>query len=194
MVTEPFVILWRAQRQTPSNVARTCFAQLRVHYPNALVAVFRDDASSIDFGYVDERCEMVRNTSCSDVEAWRWFSTRHHWKSGLLLRDNVFIGSRPFPPFLQNAFLWLGNEDVSFRNPTTQEVVTFKEPLGLMGYFRQSFVQSVSPTDARMFTFAAIRNGAKILFPHDACCVKRSSMLETVLAADVPVFCIFENT
>lgn len=192
---EPFVILWRARTATDPRVARTCFERIRVHHPNALVCVFRD--GNVDLSYVDERCWMVRELCSDDMSAWQYFFTNDRsWGAGLLLHDNIFVGSRPFPPFLQNQFLWLDNPDrpdVSFRLEPSGQVVTFAKPLGLMGYFRKSFCRQIGgrvPTDPNAFTFEAVRRGVGFMFRHEPCEVKRC--LDALVQADVPVYCRIE--
>ncbi len=190
---EPFVVLWRAQTRTSPHVARTCFERIRVHHPNALVLIFRD--GEVDLNYVDERCCMVRVLCSDDVSAWQYFAGQERFGAGLLLHDNVFIGSRPFPPFLQNQFLWLENPDhpnVSFRLTPSNEVVTFKKPLGLLGYFRRSFVQGIPNNDPHAFMFGAIRKGAGFMFGYEPCIVKTDNRLDALVLADVPVYCKIE--
>jgi len=189
---EPFVILWRAQTQTPPHVARTCFERVRVHHPNVLILIFRD--GDVDLTYVDERCCMVREACTDDVSAWHSFSAQECWGAGLLLHDNVFVGSRPFPPFLQNQFLWLENPDkpdVSFRVEPSGEVISFHKPLELMGYFRRSFLQTM-PRDTIGFTYVAIRKGAGFMFGHDSSIVKKVDSIDALVCVDFPTCCRIE--
>lgn len=189
---EPFVILWRAKTQTQPRVARTCFERVRVHHPNALIVIFRD--GEVDLSYVDERCCMARELCPDDLSAWNYFSTHERFCAGLLLHDDVFIGSRPFPPFLQNQFLWLENPDrpdVSFRIESSNEMITFKKPLGLLGYFRKTFLQGL-PNNIHAFMFGAIRKGAGFMFGHDSPIVKKPDCLDALVQVDVPVYCRIE--
>jgi len=186
---EPFVILWRAQTRTQPRVARTCFERVRVHHPNALVLIFRD--GEVDLSFVDDRCHMVHDLCMDDVSAWHYFSGHESFGAGLLLHDNLFVGSRPFPPFLQNQFLWLENTDrphVSFRVEPSNEVVTFRKPLELMGYFRRSFLQHM-PRDAVGFVYVATRKGAGFMFGYEPCCIKKEESLDALVLIDVPVYC-----
>lgn len=192
MYEEPFVILWRAQTSTDPRVARTCFERVRVHHPNALVCIFRD--GNADLSYVDERCYMARDVCVDDVSAWRYFVMQEaadRWGAGLLLHDNIFVGSRPFPAFLQNQFLWLENPDrpdASFRLEPSGEIVSFPKPLGLLGYFRKSFFQNGHvPSDPNMFVLDAVRRGVGFTFRRDPCELKHC--LDALVQADVPVYC-----
>jgi hypothetical protein len=189
MSFEPFVVLWRAQTRTPPRVARTCFERVRVHHPNALVLIFRD--GEVDLTYVDERCHMVRDLCSDDVTAWHYFSEQASFGAGLLLHDNLFIGSRPFPPFLQNQFLWRENPDrpgVSFRAEPSNEIISFHKPLELMGYFRRSFLQRM-PRDPVGFAYVAHRIGVGFMFGYEPCITKKEECLDALLLVDVPVFC-----
>lgn len=183
------MILWRAQSSTDPHVARTCFGRIRVHHPNALVCIFRD--GDIDLSYVDERCWMAREVCLDDMSVWQYFfGQEERWGAGLLLHDNIFVGSRPFPPFLQNQFLWVEN-DVTFRLEPSGEIVTFPKPLGLLGYFRRSLFHGRRvPTDPNAFTFEAIKKGTTFMFRHEPCEVKRC--LDVLVQADVPIFCRIE--
>jgi hypothetical protein len=189
---EPFVILWRAQTRTPPHVARTCFERVRVHHPNVIIFIFRD--GDVDLSYVDERCSMVCELCSDDVSAWHFFSSQERLGAGLLLHDNVFIGSRPFPPLIQNQFLWLENPekpDVSFRIEPSGEVISFHKPLELMGYFRRSFLQTM-PRDTAGFTYVAIRKGAGFMFGHESSIVKKANCLDALVQVDIPVYCRIE--
>lgn len=186
---EPFVILWRAHVSTSTRVARTCFGRIRVHHPNALVLIFRD--GDVDLSYVDERCCMVRELCPDDLTAWLYFSSHERFGAGLLLHDSIFVGSRPFPPFTRDQFLWLENPDhpdVSFRVEPSNEIITFQKPLGLMGYFRRTGVQGM-PNDTQAFIFRMIRKGTGFTFGCEPCDVKEEGCLDALVQVDVPVYC-----
>jgi hypothetical protein len=189
---EPFVILWRAQTRTHPHVARTCFARVRVHHPNALIVVFRD--GEVDLSFVDERCCMVRELCLDDISAWKYFASQERFGAGLLLRDNIFVGARPFPPFLQNQFFWLEDPDrpdVSFRLEPANDIITFPKPLGLLGYFRKSFVEGL-PMNTTGFGYVATQKGTGFTFGYEPCSVKSKDHVDALVQVDVCVYCMIE--
>lgn len=194
---EPFVIVWRAQAQTPAQVRNECFKRIRVHHPNALVfVVWERDVS--DFSFVDERCRVCEHVCQSDLDAWRMFYEARVGDSGLLLRDNLFVGSKPFPPFLHNQFLWcLGTASFGLRSGDATKQVVLKLHEGLLGYLRRSCMnaQLFRGMSENLFLYNLYERYSNIstTFPDDATVPSRSlSQLNALIDLDVPVYCFIK--
>ncbi len=192
---EPFVVLWRAQTNTSPKVRNECFKRVRVHHPNALVFVVWEEGVA-DFSFVDERCCVCEEVCASDFDAWRLFYHKKIGDSGLLLRDNLFVGSRPFPPFLSNQFFWTLSDNPALfelRSGERVERVELPSYFGHVGYLRRSCLREqyfrMGPDG---FSFA-LKGTAKVAFPNERPLERPKDVLEELTRLDVPVVCLITN-
>ncbi len=191
---EPFVIVWRAQSQTPPKVRNECFKRVRVHHPNVLVFVVWEDAIS-DFSFVDERCRLCEQACASDFEAWKFFYEKRVGDSGLLVHDNLFIGSKPFPPFLSNQLFWTETDTPSLfelRSGDRVERVEIPTFFGFVGYLRRSCLREYFfRTGTHGLAYAL--KGFKITYPHERPSERTIGVLDDLVRLDVPVLCLITN-
>ncbi len=192
---EPFVIIWRVQAQTPIRVRNECFKRVRVHHPNALAFVVWEDGVS-DFSFVDERCKLCEQVCDSDLEGWKMFYEKRVGDSGLLLRDNLFIGLNPFPPFLSNQMLWLRSATpllFELRNEERVEHVQVPAYLGFIGYLRRSFLRH-SIFHMGPDGFALALRGVQVTFQYERPLERPDDLLDDLIRLDVPVLCFIQQT
>lgn len=191
---EPFVVVWRTQTKTPTKVRNECFKRVRVHHPNVQIFVVWEEGIS-DFSFVDERCRVCDSVCSSDFEAWKLFYEKRVGDSGLLLHDNLFIGSNPFPPFLSNQFFWTEADTPSLfelRSGERVEQVEIPAFFGFVGYLRRSCLRDhFFRTGTHGLAYGL--KGIKITYPNERPMERRNEFLEDLVRLDIPVVCLITN-
>lgn len=177
MQSHPFVILFYVHIAS-SLFDADCFQQLRVHYPNAPVLLFRSN-DTIMPTYLDEYTVVFPKICMTSLDVWKAFYRDTKHLSGLLWPSHFFIGSIPLPPLLSSRFLWLRDGVIS--KPSTpheaeeSKRLTGNEALGcptvvdLYGYFRrslfdESFLELREPRT--MILYVALKNATTHVFSH----------------------------
>lgn len=190
---EPFVVVWRTQTQTPNRVRNECFKRVRVHHSNAIIFVVWESGVS-DFSFVDERCRVCEIACNSDFEAWKLFYEKRIGDSGLLLHDNLFIGSNAFPPFLTNQIFWTQTDTPSlFELHSGERVERVEIPsfFGFVGYLRRSCLREYFfRTDIQL---AYGLKGIKITYPNERPIERTNEVLDDLVRLDIPVVCLITN-
>ncbi len=100
----PFVILFYVQKLSVV-AAEVCFKQMRVHYPNTPVWVFRAN-DAVEF-VVDEYVTLYPTTCPTSLDVWKAFYKDTPHDSAILWPSHFFIGSLPLPPLLTPCFFWV---------------------------------------------------------------------------------------
>jgi hypothetical protein len=115
----PFVILFYVRNPTTVATTKVCFQQMRVHYPNAPVIVFRaNDTLEL---VADEYVTFFPQVCPTSLDVWKAFYKNTHHDSAILWPSHFFIGSLPLPPLLSSCFFWVHEHSVS-RAETPAEI------------------------------------------------------------------------
>jgi hypothetical protein len=188
---EPFVVVWRAQTQTSVKVRNECFKRVRVHHPNALVFVVWEEGVS-DFSFVDERCSVCDQVCGSDYEAWKLFYEMRVGDSGLLLRDNLFVGSKPFPPFTTNQFFWTQTDLPGlFELHINDRSIRVEIPTYLfMGYLRRSCLSDHFFRTGPHGLSYGLKDVVSITFPNERPIERISNLIDDLVRLDLPAMCL----
>ena len=146
----PFVILFYVKRETP--VDADCFRQLRVHYPNAPVILFRASSEFVVTAtYMDEYTTLYPQICKTSLDVWKAFYRDTKHDSAILWPSNFFIGSMPLPPLMGPRFFWVGDADkltpsevkdvrsfASFASVVGDDDIICPGVVDLYGYMRRS--------------------------------------------------------
>jgi hypothetical protein len=202
----PFVILFYVQKLSVVS-AEICFKQMRMHYPNTPVLVFRTN-DAVDLLFLDDYSTIYPATCQTSLDVWKAFYKDTLHDSAILWPSHFFIGSLPLPPLLNSCFFWVHNGVVSKAETPAELSDATKLACGpevgctavedLYGYMRRSvFDDAFLELQAlrSMVTLVALKKKVTHLFLHGPEHVGTDSVeyVEALKTCRAPVFQLLKS-
>lgn len=175
----PFVILWYV---TNSDTNQVCFQQMRVHYPNVPVVIFRvaNEILTDLMSYMDEYVLTIHRDVCANsLDVWKaYYQNESYGQSAVLWPSHLYVGSKPLPPLVQPMLFFVhdsGNCPPSNRREYEESVEITKLPNvaawpkteDLFGYLRRSVFDDVLVTlhePRSLVLYLAFQNKLSFMF------------------------------